>query len=104
MLRYPKGFEDGDILIRDFSKQVEDKQDEQPSTSKDGQKLEESEESKELEESEESEEPDKENLDWLKYATKKQFKKLKIDVNKLPDGIQVKKITKIRRLCLSKIS
>ena len=52
-----KGFEDGDFLIKDFSKQVEeDKQDEQPSTSKDG---------------EESEESDKKiNLDWLQYGTK----------------------------------
>ena len=29
-------------------------------------------------------------MDWLEYVTKEQFRKLKKDVNKLPDKVQIK--------------
>ena len=60
-----KGFEDGDFLIKDFSKQTEKDDDgsNQPSGNKDKQ------ESEQFEESEEDEEDEKVNLDWLQYGT-----------------------------------
>ena len=63
-LKVIKGFEDGDFLIKYFSKQDEDKQDEQPSTSKDEEESDESEESGEFEKDEEV------NPDWI-HGTKK---------------------------------
>ena len=69
-----KGFEDGDFEIKYFSKRAE------------------------KDESDESDE--KENLDWLKYGTNKQFRDLKKDLNMLPDNVQLK----IGRLFLSQAS
>ena len=60
-----KGFEDGDFLLKDFDKQGEKDDSEQPSASKYGQ------------ESEESEESKQKNLDWLENGTKEEFKTLK---------------------------
>ena len=75
-----KGFEDGGFLIKDFDKQAEDKQDEQPSTSKDEQGSEESEEDEEFAESEEFK--NDVNLDWINGA-KEQSENLKNKTGKI---------------------